>query len=281
MSDIEPAHRRELVPQDDPHYMVDRLLKLEQGGTFSQFFGGLQTTFSSVKFMWKNRELWPKVAIPAFINVVVFIITAGFMLWNYEWFLLDQPAEGGWTYYVLIALWWIYRILLYPLLIVVSYFVTLLLAGIIASPFNEALSEHTERVMMGDATPAEEGWGALVTGGIRGIFMEIFTTVPRLFLVILLGLIPGAGPILAAIVGAYFIAVTYTDYVFERRKYPFKKKFDTIWKHRRMALGFGVGANLLLIIPFVNFLTMPIAVVGGTALAITLDEFENKELEQG
>lgn len=277
---MEQSNRGEIaLDDDDPHYMVDRLLRLENEGTLKQFSGGLRTTFSSVRFMWKNKELWPKVAIPAIINIVVFIFTVGFMLWNYEWFLVDKPLDGSWTYYILIVLWWIYRVLLWPLLIGLSYFITLLLAGIIASPFNDALSEHTERIMMGQSVPSEEGWKALVTGGIRGVFMEAFTTIPRLFLVVLLGFIPGIGPILAAIVGAYFISVTYTDYVFERHKYPFKRKFDTIWRHRRMALGFGVGANLLLIIPLVNFLTMPIAVVGGTALALAIAEIDRNGAE--
>ena len=263
----------------DPHYLVDRLLKLEQRGTASQFFGGLQTTFSSVKFMVKNPSLWPNIAIPAFINVAVFVATAAFLLWNADWFLLPEPTGSGIVYYLLIGLWWIYRILLYPLLIAVAYFLTLILAGIVASPFNDTLSERAEELMMGRVVPSESGWKALVMGGARGVATAAAVGIPRAIVVVLLGIIPGIGPILAALVGAFFIAVGYTDYALERRKYPVIKKLTTLWKHRRMALGFGVGANLLLLIPLINFLCMPIAVVGGTALAIAIDEFETAGME--
>ena len=274
MPQTEP--NQSLVAPDDPHYMVDRLLKLERGGASSQFFGGFQTTFSAVKFMARNRSLWPNVAIPATINFAVFLATAGFLFWNIDWFILAQPGEDATLRMVLVVLWWIYRILLYPLLLALAYFLTLILAGIVASPFNEALSERAEELMMGRAVPAEEGWKALIVGGARGVATAAATGIPRAFLVVALGLIPGIGPILAAVVGAYFIAVGYTDYALERRRYSLKRKLSVIWKHCRMAIGFGVGANILLLVPLLNFLCMPIAVVGGTAVAIALDEFESE-----
>ncbi len=259
-----------------PHPLVDRLLKLEQGGPFQQFFGGLQTTFSSVKFMAKNRSLWPSVAMPALINIGTFFVIVALLFWNYDWFVLPEPTGSGIGYYVLFVLWWLYKILLYPLLLALSYFLTMILAGIVASPFNETLSERAEELMMGRVVQGEEGWKAMIVGGLRGIASSAATGIPRAIVVVMLGLIPGIGPILAAIVGAFFIAVGYTDYPFERRRYSLKRKLGTLWKHKRMALGFGIGANLLLIVPLVNFLCMPVAVVGGTALAIALDELESK-----
>lgn len=281
MQDLEelPKARPVATVERDPHYLVDRLLKLEKGGTGSQIFGGLQTTFSSVKFMAKNRELWPYAALPALINLGVFVMTAGFLLWNADWFMLPEPSPGGISYYVLMVLWWMFRVLIYPLLIVVAYFLTLILAGIVASPFNESLSERAEELMMGKTVPSESGWKAMIVGGARGVATAAATGIPRAIIVVALGIIPGIGPILAMIVGAYFIAVGYTDYAFERRKYSIRQKLQTVWRHRKMALGFGFGANFLLLIPLVNFLCMPIAVVGGTALAVALDELEAKEPE--
>ena len=276
MAQVTDPPRTELAVAD-PHYLVDRLLKLEEGGTFSQFFGGLQTTFSSVKFMVKNPVLWPKAAIPAIINLAVFVMTVVLLFWNIDWFILPEPSPGGFTYYILIVLWWIYRVLLYPLLLAVAYFLTLILAGIVASPFNDALSEQAEELMMGQAVPSETGWKALVVGGARGVATSAATGIPRAIIVLILGIIPGIGPILAAIVGAFFIAVGYTDYAFERRRYSLRRKIQTLLKHKQMSLGFGVGANLLLLIPLLNFLCMPIAVIGGTALAAALDELEATE----
>ena len=77
--------------------------------------------------------------------------------------------------------------------------------------------------------------------------------------------------------GAKTLDRALDGYAFERRRYSLRQKLRTIWKHRRMALGFGVGANVMLLVPLLNFLCMPIAVVGGTALAVALDDFESRE----
>lgn len=280
MNDLQPTDERPVAVQEPNHErdrVVQRLLEMGEDGALSEFGAGFKTTWSSVKFLWRNKTLWPTVAIPAIINVFMFVIITAALMWNADWFMFfDEPSKGSWTYFLLIGLWWIYKILLYPLLLVVSYFLTLMLAGIVASPFNEVLSERAEHRMMGETVSSEEGWRAMVVGGLRGILQAAATGIPRVILVGLLSLIPGIGPILGAIVASYFIALEYTDYAFERRRYGFRQKLSTVWKHRKMAMGFGLGMDLLLIIPFVNFLAIPIAVVGGTAVAIALDARESE-----
>lgn len=261
----------------EAHPLVQRLLDLQSGGTTDQFRGGFGAAWGAIGFLRKHRELWPNVAIPALINVVTFVVLALALVLNADWFFFDRPTPGAWTYYILIVLWWVFRILLYPLLIVVAYFLTMMIAGVVASPFNDKLSEMAEQIMVGEAVPAEEGWAALVTGGLKGIVASAATAIPRVILVVLLGLIPGAGPILSVLVGAYFIALEYTDYALGRRGYGLRARARLIWTHRRLAIGFGVGAYFLLLIPLLNFLSMPIAVVGGTAVALALDRFESGE----
>lgn len=258
------------TPTSEPHYVVARLLDLPKTATPAQLVGGFRTTPSAVKFMFQHRELWRYVVIPALINVVLFVVTIGTLLWNYDWFLLPEPES-----LILYALWWIYRILLFPLLIFIGYFITMLLGGIIASPFNDTLSERAEQVMMGHAPTADEGWQAMLVGAVEGILMAAATGIPRMILVLLVSLVPGLGPVLAAIVGAYFVAVGFTDSAFARRKYSVRRRLATVWKYRGVAVGFGLSANMLMLIPLLNFLCLPIAVVGGTAVAIALDELES------
>jgi CysZ protein len=281
MDELQNTSERPVATRErEPDRVVQRLLEMRDDGALTEFGAGFKTTLSSVKFLWRNKTLWPQVAIPAVINIFMFIAITALLLFNADWFMFfDEPSKGSWTYWGLIVLWWIYKVILYPLLLIVSYFLTLMLAGIVASPFNEVLSERAEHRMMGEVVPSEEGWKALVVGGAKGVAQAAATGIPRVILVGLLSLIPGVGPIIGAIVASYFIALEYTDYAFERRKYGFRQKLRTVWKHRRMAMGFGLGMDLLLIIPFVNFLAIPIAVVGGTAVAIALDEREAGEQE--
>lgn len=269
-----------MTEHEPQHELVGRLIELQSGRTFDQFRGGFTAAWGSIRFLVAHRELWPNVAIPAAINVTMFVVTAAALLLNADWFFFDPPTQGPWYYYILIVLWWILRVLLYPLLLFIAYFISMMLAGIVASPFNDKLSERAEQILIGEVVVADGSWSALVTGGIKGILSSAMTAIPRTVLVIVLGLIPGAGIVLSALVGAYFIALEYTDYGLGRRDYGLRARARLIWKHRHLAIGFGVGAYFLLLIPLLNFLSMPIAVVGGTAVAIALDRFERNEAQK-
>jgi CysZ protein len=82
-------------------------------------------------------------------------------------------------------------------------------------------------------------------------------------------LIPGVNllaPWLWLLFNAWYIALEYTAYPMDNHGLPFAEQQARMRKARLTALGFGGAITLLMLIPGVNFLAMPAAVAGATAL---------------
>lgn len=275
MTELEKPASTALELEIEHKYLLKYVDGLHQLPPSRQFMGGMTIAFKSVKFLVKNPALWPNVAIPAAINFILFGMSAVFLVWNSGAIFSSfwaQP-EG-----MLLILWWFFRVLLVPLLLVVSYFAVLILGGIVASPFNEILSGKTELILRGATVETEAGLKANTIGAARGVATSLLTGgcyVLCMIPILAVGLIPGIGSLIGTIAGgavsSFFLAVEYTDHPLERRQYAFKRKLSTVWSHRPLSAGYGLGTSFLLWIPFLNFFAMPIAVIGGTTLGLSLD----------
>jgi len=89
--------------------------------------------------------------------------------------------------------------------------------------------------------------------------------------ILLLGLIPLAGPLLGAAWGAYALALQETEPALARRGLDFAARRAWHRRWRAESVGFGLAGLLLLGIPCVNFLLAPALVVGGTLLVNELE----------
>jgi len=255
--------------------LLARVESLYEETKFRQFTGGFTIVYRSVKFLLRHRDLWPKVAVPAAINIVLFFLTAGVLV-SQTGGIVDsiwaQP-DG-----ILVFVWYVVFAIIAILMIVVAYLSMLLIGALVASPFNDMLSQETERILKGDvADEFEGGFRGQTNALIRSVVMSIVILVIQAFSSItlgLLGLIPGVGLVsgpIAIAVSSYLLAVEYSDFPLERRKYDFGDKFKIVWKFRELTIGFGAGAAVMLWIPLLNFLCMPIAVIGRTAVGLSRD----------
>ncbi|MFW5966807.1 MAG: EI24 domain-containing protein [Persicimonas sp.] len=261
------------------HPLLEDLEDALERSKMGQVTSGLGLPFRAARFLTKNTKLVPFVIIPAVINALLFGLSAFFLVSHagdlVEW-LWQKPGADAFLEYLLVALWYVFYALSIILALVVSYFVVLLAGGIVASPFHDLLSEHTERILRGtDELPESDA--SFVADTLRSLGSS--AGIALLYLVIiapvmLLNLIPGAGNMAATIIGtgvsAFFVSLEYTDPTLERHQVPLKKKLRLIREHLPLTGGFGLGASLLLWVPLLNFLCMPIAVIGGTALAMVL-----------
>jgi hypothetical protein len=81
---------------------------------------------------------------------------------------------------------------------------------------------------------------------------------------------------------AMFFATDYLSYPLERRgALLFKDKMRFARKVTPISLGFGCAITIIFLIPFVNFVFFPLAVVGGTLLFADLIESEPWRLAEG
>jgi CysZ protein len=78
------------------------------------------------------------------------------------------------------------------------------------------------------------------------------------------------------IVTMLFLAYDNLDYPLARRRLPFAAKWRFIFRHGASCLGFGAGALVWVIIPFLNFIVIPLTVVGATIVFCEIETWYGK-----
>lgn len=263
------------------HELLADLKKARRGSTVRQVTRGLTLPFRAASFLKENTKLIPFVVVPALINVVLFALSAYLLLSNagdiVDW-LWEKPVVDGLLSYLLIVLWYFVYALCVLAAVILSYVVVLVVGGIVASPFHDFLSEHTERILRGvEELPSPDD--SIVGDLLRSIGSSAFIALMYAMImlpILLLNFIPGIGnvtsTVLSACVSAFFVALEYTDPTLQRHEVKLRDKLGLIWDNLPLAGSFGLGTSLLLWVPLMNFVCMPIAVIGGTALGIALEE---------
>lgn len=209
------------------------------------------------------------VIIPVTINVLVFTLSI--------WVLLQQftPLVEKWTGYLpawLEWLEWLFWLFFALAAVLVVFYTFSILANLIAAPFNGLLAEAVEKHLTGKPLP---GGGSLL-GALReapsAIFDELrkigyflLRAVPLLIL-FWIPLLNLAAPVLWALFSAWMMAVEYGDYPMGNHNIRFAEQRRRLGQKRMLSLGFGGATLLATMIPLVNFLVMPAAVAGATAL---------------
>jgi CysZ protein len=153
--------------------------------------------------------------------------------------------------------------------LVVSFTV---IAQIIGQPFYERISDRIEQrlgVQRGGAGHDSPWWRTFPRASLESALLLVLTLACSAPLLVL-GFIPVFGqtvvPVLQALVGGFFLAVELLAIPLERRGLHLAGRLRFVWRHRAQALGFGITAFLLFLVPLMNVLAMPGAVVGATLL---------------
>ncbi|MCK5912598.1 MAG: EI24 domain-containing protein [Desulfuromusa sp.] len=238
---------------------------------FAGFSRGLSYPLRAGKFFRRKPGLLKYLAIPFFINLLVFSLTVYFGLDLFQGMLETYaPSTDVWYGVLLYYLAWTVALLLTTVVVFFSFTV---IGNLIASPFNELLSEQAEVLISG--TQNEESFS------LRRFWQEsrvaIVVEIKKLSvfvvcMVLLSGLnfIPVIGSliyaILAPIFTIFFLVVEYMAFVLMRKQLSFAEQRRYIFKHPILMFGYGCGVFCMLAIPFVQFFCIPLAVVGATLL---------------
>jgi CysZ protein len=209
------------------------------------------------------------VLLPLLINVGVFSAAIWYGVDRFEGFITwMQGRIPAWLTWLE---WIIWPLFVLALVIVVFYTFTLL-ANLIAAPFNGLLAEKVELHLTG--RPLSEGGGmrqALVElvptliDELRKLLYALLWAVP--FLVLFL--VPGvnvAAPLLWFLYTAWMLALEYTDYPMGNHGLKAREIRARLRQRRLLGLSFGAATAGLTMIPVLNFIAMPSAVAGATAL---------------
>ena len=209
------------------------------------------------------------VIIPVSINILVFALSI--------WVLVQQfsPMVEKWIGYLpswLGWLEWLFWLFFALAAILVVFYTFAIVANLIAAPFNGLLAEAVEKHLTGQPLPSG---GSLMTAlkeapsaiidELRKIGYFLLRAVPLLIL-FWIPLLNLAAPVLWGLFSAWMMAVEYCDYPMGNHGIRFGEQRRRLRQRSMLSFGFGGATLLATMIPLLNFLVMPAAVAGATAL---------------
>jgi CysZ protein len=206
------------------------------------------------------------VIMPLLINILVFSGAIYFGMSQFQGLmtLMDSslPSWLGW-------LEWLLWPLFVLLMLLVVFYGFGLIANLIASPFNGLLAEKVERMLTGRPLPQEGDYRRMLAELVptlldetRKILYAALLAIPFLLLLF----VPLIGPVLWLFYSAWVLAVQYHDYPMGNHGLKFREMRQRLHGQRSLVLGFGAAATGLGMVPVLNFILMPSAVAGATAL---------------
>jgi len=140
----------------------------------------------------------------------------------------------------------------------------------IGAPFYEAIAEKVEDdlgLAPGKDLPFWQALGLGLRGGLALVLRSLLFTIP----LVILGFVPILGqtvvPILLMLVTAWFFALELVAVTYYRRGMTLKEQRTALAKRRGMALGLGLPASLLCLVPALAIIVMPVAFTGGVLVA--------------
>lgn len=206
------------------------------------------------------------VLIPLLVNVVVFAagIAAG-VAWFEGFVAAMQARVPGWLQWLDWVLWPLFVLLL----LAVVFYGFSLVANLIAAPFNGLLAEKVERLLTGRSVDQGLDLSRLLRELIPTLIDELRKILYALVLAVpflLLLFVPLVGPILWFLYTAWVLTVQYMDYPMGNHGLRLADMRKRLKSHRLLSLGFGAAAAGMSLIPVLNFIVMPAAVAGATAL---------------
>lgn len=225
-----------------------------------------------IKIFAMSPSLWPLGLVPVLIagllvsalSIWLFVriddlvgwLTPFADSWAGAW---RTTVRGGIGLAVIVA--WLFAILM--------TFATV--TNVIGQPFYEKISDRIE-TRLGDPPPGTDApwWKTLPRATTESAVLLVLVLLLSLPIFVF-GFVPVVGqtviPVIAALVSGFFLAMELIAIPLERRGVRLRARFRFAWReHRAPVIGFGVAAFLLFLVPFMNLLAMPGAVVGATIL---------------
>ena len=220
----------------------------------------------------RTKGLKRFVFIPLMVNLLLFS-TAFYYLYSeigssIAW-LMDSIPDWEWLSWLKHGLSYI----IYPLATIIILLVFALIFGTlanwIAAPFNGLLAEKVEKHLSGQEL-GDSGFVDIIKDLPRTFgreFSKLLYYLPRaLGFLLLFFILPVAGQVLWFMFSAWMMAIQYCDYPFDNHKISFNDMRRTLNQTRSNTFSFGIIVSVFSLIPIVNFLVMPVAVCGATAM---------------
>ena len=236
-------------------------------GSVGGFSRGFSYPFRAGHFLIRHPRLYLYVLIPFLINLIVFSLAVWLGLDFFNSTVESMiPVGDAWYWSILYYFLWLVAVLATALMV---FFLFAIVGNLIASPFNDILSEKTELILTGQSRDEPFVLRVFLRESLHTLLdelLKISAFIAGMLVLLLLLLLPAIGPIFYSILSvlwtALFLVVEYTGYVFTRHQLLFKDQRQFIRQRKLASVGFGTGSLCLLAIPFLQFFTIPLGVIG-------------------
>ncbi|MET4695593.1 sulfate transporter CysZ [Endozoicomonas lisbonensis] len=208
------------------------------------------------------------VLFPLMLNLLVF---GGLIYLTFRQFSIWMEDLFGW-----IPTWLSFlEYLLWPILSMavlgVVFFTFTILGNLIAAPFNGLLAEKVQRLNGADDLPDYElkDWLVLLPRTVCRELRKLVYYLPKALVLLVLSIIPVVNlvsPVLWFLFNSWMMSIQYCDYAADNRGVSFNDMLVRLREQRSGVWGFGATVSLVLLVPFINLVIMPAAVVGSTLL---------------
>ncbi|MCU7834812.1 MAG: sulfate transporter CysZ [gamma proteobacterium symbiont of Taylorina sp.] len=233
---------------------------------------GISYLFKALPLLTKPG-IKPYVLIPLLINILFFSIGIYFGFAYFSEYMenfLDTSKMWSWVAAIVELIKPLLYIIFGMALLVLIFYTFSIMANIIAAPFNSLLSEATEKYLTGKSMDDSAGWKKIMKELIPTILMELGKLIYMLLwsipFLILLFTIPILGPILWFLFTSWMMSLEYMDYPMGNHKLKFSEQRSLQKKNRLFSLGFGGVTMGTSMIPLINFIVMPTAVIAATII---------------
>jgi len=218
------------------------------------------------------------VLMPLLINIRIFSIGLWFAINQFEmfinWALSGLPSWLSWLEWIM---WPLFALTFYGLV----FFGFSIIANIIAAPFNGPLAAAVERHITGKQNtdnnkPFIQEAKDSIGNELIKLKHSLYLMMPLAFLSLISFAFPLISPFVAVLWMVYTIWVLtleYADFPMANHGMAFRHIREKLAEKRFLSLGFGSMVMLATLIPFINFLVMPVAVAGATKMYV--NEFES------
>ena len=232
---------------------------------------GFYSLLRGGRLFMRYPRLLKLVLIPLLINVVTFSLAIYFGLQFFHDFVQNLLPQGDTWYWLVIyyALW----VTVGFLTLVLVFFCFTVVGNLIASPFNELLSERIESLLLPEVEAVPFSLKIFCRDMLRVWLVELKKMslfVVAMLLLLLLNLLPVVGNLLYGVLSIlltlFFLAWEYFAFVHERKSRDFRYQRQYLMQRKPLILGFASGVLLMLAIPFLQLICIPVAVAGATLL---------------
>ncbi len=226
-----------------------------------EYLIGLSYMKKGFSFIRQNPSYISFLSLPFLLTFTIYGLSFYFFaLYSNDLVSLIFPKpEDGWFW---ISIWYATVAVAYLVVLTLMLFTFMILTNILCSPFYDVISQRIERTLQGKP----ENPNLTLFGEMKKILTLVKEEIKKALFVAILPaimlLIPVIGVFLAATIGALFIAWEYIDFSLSRHRLHLKDRLSVLNQNKFYFLGYGT----LLMVPFLNLLLFPFAIVGATLL---------------